>query len=121
MGRLMECETERAAADLTSCAKEFALKYGCNVLMKSHYSAVVSPAGVIRYNDSGNEALAKGGSGDVLAGLIAGLMAQKVKPFDAASLGAYLLGVSAEEVICFLRNRFAGATDIIDVISTEIQ
>lgn len=121
MGRLMQLDTDFVVQNFTNCALDFAEKHGCTVLLKSYYSVIVSPSGVIRYNDSGSIALAKGGSGDVLAGLVTGLMAQGVKPFDAASFGSYLLGVSAEDVMKVLKFRFAGASDIIDVISTELK
>lgn len=121
MARLMECEVQYVVDNFTSCAIDFAARYGCTVQLKSHYSVTVSPNGTVRYNDSGSDALAKGGSGDVLTGLITGLMAQGVKPYDSATLGAYMLGTSAENVIKLLKNRFACATDIVEAISSELQ
>ena len=50
-------------------------------------------------NLSGNNALAKGGSGDVLSGMIGGLLALQMPPFEAASLGVYLHGLTAEEYV----------------------
>lgn len=120
MGRLCKLETEEVIKRFSPTAIEFASKHGCCVLLKSASSIIVSAAGTIRYNDSGNSGLAKGGSGDVLAGIIAAMMAQGTKPFDAASLGSYLLGISAEKAIDFLHNRFIEATDIVDIIGNEL-
>ena len=120
MARLIGEKTEKVLKCFTNTALAFAEEYGCNVLLKSASSVLASPDGRVRYNDSGSSALAKGGSGDVLTGIITAFIAQGAAPFDAASLGAYLLGVSAEKAIDFLHNRFVCAGDVIDIISSEI-
>lgn len=117
--RLCACDTEEVLRGSTLKSMEFASEYGCFVLLKSSVSVIAAPDGRIRYNDSGNSALAKGGSGDVLAGLITGFAAQGAKPFNAASLGAYTLGISAEKALEFLNNRFVAATDIVDMIAAD--
>lgn len=120
MARLCECSVEEVLNRFSPCAIGFASRYGCTVLLKSASSIIVSPKGAIRYNDSGNDGLAKGGSGDVLTGIITGMLAQGAKPFDAASVGSYLLGICAEKAIDHLKNRFIEATDIVDIVDTEI-
>ena len=121
MARLTESSTEDIVRNFSPSAIEFAAKHGCTVLLKSASSIIVSPDGVVRYNDSGNDGLAKGGSGDVLTGIITAMLAQGAKPFDAATLGSYLLGTSAEKALDLLHNRFIEATDIIDVITEELK
>ena len=64
----------------------------------------------------GNPGLAKGGSGDVLSGLITALLAQSLKPFDAARAGAYLLGTSADRAVRLLNERMLLASDVIDMV-----
>lgn len=120
MARLTGRSVDEVIKNRTKTAIEFAAKYGVNVLLKSASSVLASPDGTIRYNDSGSSALAKGGSGDVLAGIITAFIAQGVKPFDAASLGAYVLGLSAEKAIDFLHNRFVTASDIIEIVSDDL-
>lgn len=120
MGRLIGLGPEEVAKELTSTALGYASKHGCCVLLKSASSVIASPAGELRYNDRGSSALAKGGSGDVLAGLITGVAAQGANLFDAATVGAYLLGVSAEECISFLRDRFLEAEDIVDIVASRL-
>ncbi|MCR5809710.1 MAG: NAD(P)H-hydrate dehydratase [Clostridiales bacterium] len=121
MARLMECDTEKVVKEFSATAIEFAARYGCCVLLKSASSIIVSPNGTVRYNDSGNSGLAKGGSGDVLAGIVTAMLAQGAKPFDAASIGSFLLGSSAEKALSFLHDRFILAGDITDIISSEIK
>ncbi|NLL63970.1 MAG: NAD(P)H-hydrate dehydratase [Ruminococcaceae bacterium] len=76
-------------------AVEFATQYGVTVLLKGPVTEVASSA-KIYLNSSGNVALAKGGSGDVLSGMIGGLLAQGLSSFDAASVGAYIHGRAAD-------------------------
>lgn len=66
------------------------------MLLKGHETVVASPEGRVYINTTGCSALAKGGSGDVLAGVIGSLLAQGYAPFDAASLGAYIHGAAGE-------------------------
>ncbi len=120
MARLTGTTVGFVKDNFTSSALSFAKEHGCAVLLKSEISVIVSPDGEIRYNDRGSSALSKGGSGDVLTGIMTGLLAQGASPFDAATLGAYLLGVSAEKAIELLDARFVCAGDIIDVIKSEI-
>lgn len=120
MARLTGEKVDHVVKYRTRVALDFAKANGVNVLLKSDSSVLASPDGTIRYNDSGSSALAKGGSGDVLAGIITAFIAQGVKPYDAASLGAYVLGLSAEKSIDFLHNRFVAASDIIEIVSNDL-
>ena len=88
--------------------------------MKNAVSVIVSPDGKIRYNRSGNPGLAKGGSGDVLTGIITAFLANGLSPFDAASAGAFLLGSTAETALSVLAERALTAIDIIDLISSDL-
>ena len=65
------------------------------MLLKGHRT-VVANGNEFRINDTGCSALAKAGSGDCLTGIIAGLLAQKVEPFDAAVFGAKIHGIAGE-------------------------
>ena len=75
----------------------FAKEYGVTVLLKNAVS-LIAEGDKLAVNTSGCSGQAKGGSGDVLSGLIAGLLAQGLTAFDAACAGAYLAGKSAELV-----------------------
>ncbi|MBR0135571.1 MAG: NAD(P)H-hydrate dehydratase, partial [Clostridia bacterium] len=111
MSRLTGVSIDKILSDPVGSARAFAQRYGCTVLLKNAVSVIASSDGMLRYNRSGNPGLAKGGSGDCLAGIITALLAQKLAPFDAASSGAYLLGASADEALSLLNTRVLTATD----------
>lgn len=94
--RLLNCELDKVLNDFDVCAKQISEIYNCVTVLKSHRTIVVSPSGEIYRNTTGNSALAKAGSGDVLAGMIAGLLAQKMNVFDASVLGVYLHGLAGD-------------------------
>ena len=73
-------------------ARAFAERTGICVVLKGHFTAVVTPGRKIYFNVSGNDGMAKGGSGDVLTGLITGLVAQGYLLPEAAIFGVYLHG-----------------------------
>ncbi len=121
MSRLCGKRTEDIVKDMTVTARDFSEEYGCTLLLKSASSVIASPGMPLRYNDSGNTGLAKGGSGDVLAGLITGMLAQGAASADAAAIGAFLLGSSAEKALDILHTRFITASDITEIIGSEIK
>ena len=94
--RLLNCTLEEILSDLEKSAKAITTKYNCVTVMKSHKTIVTSPDGEIYYNTTGSSALAKAGSGDVLTGIISGLLAQKMNIFDASCLGVYLHGLAGD-------------------------
>ncbi|MBE7007625.1 MAG: NAD(P)H-hydrate dehydratase [Ruminococcaceae bacterium] len=81
---------ELAKRDRTETAREFALSHGCVLVRKGHRTLVALPDGQVLENTCGGSALAKGGSGDVLTGLIASLLAQGADAARAALCGVWL-------------------------------
>ena len=92
-GRTLEELASRSRADY---ACEFAEKYGCCVVLKGHRTLIALPDGTLYRNTTGCSALSKGGSGDVLTGLIASLLCQGANTRDAAALGVWLHGRAGE-------------------------
>ena len=78
--------------DRVRAAREFAAAHGCILVLKGHRTLTATPEGNVLVNTTGNSGLAKGGSGDVLTGLIASLLAQGATPVQAAALGVWLHG-----------------------------
>lgn len=76
--------------------RAFSIKYQLVVLLKGAYTAISLPNGAIYFNSTGNPGMATAGSGDVLTGLILGLKAQGYASSEAAILGAYIHGLSAD-------------------------
>lgn len=77
-------------------AKEFALRYNVTLLLKGYHTVVASDSGETYVNRTGNPGMATAGSGDVLAGMIAGLMAQGMDGYEAACAGAALHGSAGD-------------------------
>ena len=97
--RLMGVSVAEVQVNRLGLAKRFAADTGTILLLKGRNTVIAAPDGRITVNTTGNNALSKAGSGDVLTGIIAGLAAQGVQPYDAAVLGAYLHGKCAEELV----------------------
>lgn len=72
--------------------RNFCIKYNLNIVLKGANTVICSPLGNCYFNPTGNPGMATGGSGDVLTGLIAGLLAQGYNPTEACILGTYLHG-----------------------------
>lgn len=83
------------------------------IVLKGHYSAVSTPEGSCFFNTTGNAGMASGGSGDVLTGIITGLMAQGYHSFHAAILGVYLHGLAGDLAAAEHSMESLSATDII--------
>lgn len=83
-------------ANRLQAVKEAAKAFSATVLLKGHDSLIATPKGEVWQNPTGSSALAKGGSGDVLAGLIGGLLAQGMTPEYATAVGAYLHGKAGD-------------------------
>ncbi|KAA0993918.1 NAD(P)H-hydrate dehydratase [Dyadobacter aurulentus] len=77
-------------------AREFAGKYQVIICLKGANTAVILPNGEVHFNSTGNPGMATGGTGDVLTGIITGLLAQKYSPAEAAILGVYQHGIAGD-------------------------
>lgn len=96
MSNLTGFTIEYIKNNLIDVAKDYAYKYNTVVVLKDSHSVIASPEGKICINITGTPAMSKGGSGDSLTGVIAGLMAQGLNAFDASCLGAYINGKAGE-------------------------
>ncbi len=98
MARLMNITlAEVNELDRITIAQEQAKVWHCIVLLKGAYTVIAAPDGRVTIMPFANPALAVGGSGDVLSGVIVGLLAQGIAPYEAACLGAYLHGSAAAQ------------------------
>lgn len=102
-------------------AKKISETFKCTTVLKSHKTIVCSKDGEIYTNNTGNSALAKAGTGDVLCGMISGFCAQKMRPFDAACLGVYLHGLAGELASTELTEYSVLASDLITYIPKAIK
>jgi len=93
--RLLGCDITDILKNPIKSAKDISKKYNCITVLKSH-NTIVTDGNILYKNSTGCSALAKAGSGDVLCGMIAGLIAQNMDIFDAAALGVYLHGLTGD-------------------------
>jgi NAD(P)H-hydrate epimerase len=76
--------------------KQLAKNLKSVVVLKGAYTSIASPDGRVFFNSSGNPGMAKGGSGDVLTGILTGLLAQPYEALEAAQLGVFLHGYAGD-------------------------
>ena len=96
MAKLTGLTVTQIQSNPSGVASDYAAKTGAVVVLKGHRTVIASPDGTIYENHTGNAGLARGGSGDVLTGIIAGLAAQGLSPLDAALCGVWLHGSAAD-------------------------
>lgn len=112
--RLSGLEVADIIAHQADAAIEFSLRYpGLTLVLKSHRT-VIARNGELSLNTAGNSGMAKGGSGDVLAGIIASLAAQGMKPFDAAAAGVHIHALAGDLAARELGKTAMLPSDIID-------
>ena len=96
MARLTGLAPAEIAADRPGVAARYAGAWGCTLVLKGHHTIVAAPDGRLWLNTTGNAGLARGGSGDVLAGMTAGLAACGLPAPEAAACAVWLHGAAAD-------------------------
>ncbi|MBZ0110895.1 MAG: NAD(P)H-hydrate dehydratase, partial [Thermoanaerobaculia bacterium] len=96
LARLLSVEVPRGHDERVERVREAAATTGSVVVLKGHRSLIADPEGNLAICPTGNDSLATGGSGDVLAGLLGGFLALGMRPWDAALRAVYLHGLAAD-------------------------
>lgn len=117
MARLLGAGKEKIASDPVAALKEVVAATHSVVLLKGAATLITGPDDVLYLNHYPNDGMATAGSGDVLAGMIGGLLGQRMKAFDATLLGVYLHSVAGEFAAKALGHRAMTAPDIVENIS----
>lgn len=117
MARLSGLEIEEIQADLTKAAEDYSEKYGVITVLKDAATVVVRKDEPIYINSSGCAAMAKAGSGDVLTGVLAALIAMGMEEGQAAVLGVYLHGLAGEAAEKALGENGVLARDLADSLA----
>jgi len=95
-------------------ARDFARRFAVITVLKGARTVVASPEGEVWINPTGNPGMASGGVGDVLTGIIASLIGQKVSPCEAARIGVYIHGLAGDIIRDKRGERGLVASDIIN-------
>jgi ADP-dependent NAD(P)H-hydrate dehydratase / NAD(P)H-hydrate epimerase len=118
-GEFALLQGNRVARDRFGAARALAADLGCVVLLKGPITIVADPAGDVLVTDTGDERLATAGTGDVLAGLVGALLAQRVPPIQAAAAAAWVHGMAARRG--FSRGLVAGdLPDLVPLVLEEL-
>ena len=121
LSRLMETEIGNILSEPEFWAQKCCEKYNCTTVLKLHKTIISNCENEIYINNTGNTALAHGGSGDVLCGMIAGLLAQGLNCFEASCLAVYLHGLAGEFASEILTEYSVLASDLINYIPKAIK
>ena len=116
MARLTGSTAAEVNSDREGTARSFSARFGVITVLKGAGTVIASPEGKILLNTTGNSGMATGGSGDVLAGMCASLLAQGGKPFDCAAAAVYLHGLAGDFTAKRLGKTSMLPSDIIDEI-----
>ena len=115
-GRLANLETGAVQKDRRGIASRFAKTWNKVVVLKGAGTVIAAPDGRITLNPIATPALASGGTGDVLAGLIGGLMAQKLPAFEAAVTGVHIHSVAGTDLEASMGQAGVLASDLLPQI-----
>ena len=123
MARLCHTDVSEVMANTVGFATAFAEKNSLICVLKDHETIVAdgNDSSRVYLNKSGNSGMSTGGSGDVLTGIIAALIAQGLPMYEAATLGVYVHGLAGDAASDDLGEYSVMASDIIDHISTIIK
>lgn len=121
MATLTDTSIAHVQQDRIATARQWATRWNSTLALKGAHTVVAEPGGLVRVSPFANPALASGGTGDVLTGIIAGLMAQGLTPFEATCCGVYLHGEAAEAVRRARGDTGTLASDLIERLPETIR
>ena len=120
MARLTNTAVSILKKDRIGTAQQFASKYGVTLVFKGAPTVTSDPNGNLWVNSTGNPGMATGGMGDVLTGIIAGLMAQGIPSESAAALGVYIHGLAGDIAAERLGMHGLTASDVLKAVPQAI-
>ena len=121
MSRLCGAPIDEIQADRLDITRRFAAEWHQTIVLKGAYTVIATTDGRCAISPFANPGLATAGTGDVLAGAIAGLLAQGLEPFEAACLGVYLHGEAGEMIRNMLGDAGMIASDLLQALPVVIK
>jgi len=119
--RLTNTPSAEINSNRVGVSRTFAKGYNCILVLKGAPTVIAAPDGKVYLNPTGNSGLATGGTGDVLTGLICGLIAQGAEPLNAAICGVYLHGLAADIGALELTEYGLAASDLLKFLPYAIR
>ncbi|NLV39979.1 MAG: NAD(P)H-hydrate dehydratase [Candidatus Hydrogenedentes bacterium] len=117
MARLTGLSTAEIQETRETAALHYAEKWNAVVVLKGWHTVIAAPDGRAAVNPTGNQGMASGGSGDVLAGLLGGLLAQGMDPWEAACAAVYVHGLAGDIAVRGVSPRALTAGDLVRGLS----
>jgi len=121
MARLIRSTAKEVQEDRIGISRNFSQSHRVYLILKGHRTLIATPKGEIFINPTGNPGLASGGTGDVLTGMIGGLICQGFEILPSLQISVYLHGLAGDDVAQELGEKSLIATDIIKKIPTLLQ
>ncbi|MFC2060001.1 NAD(P)H-hydrate dehydratase, partial [Chloroflexota bacterium] len=121
MARLVGVSVDEVQSDRAGIARRVAREWHKTIVLKGAYTVIAAPDGQVKISPIANPGLASAGTGDVLAGIIAGLVAQGLSLFNAAACGVYLHGQAGEMIKAEMGDAGTIATDLLPVLPLVIK
>ena len=120
MARLMQVSTEKVQARRAHFAEAAAKRFRATLLLKGACTIIAEKGRPLTVNPTGNPGMASGGTGDVLTGMVAGLIAQGLLPFEAAAAATYLHGLAGDIAAARVGEASMVASDLLDALPSAI-
>jgi NAD(P)H-hydrate epimerase len=121
MARLTGLSTQEIQSDRVTFARHFAKSHAVILVLKGEKTVIAHPDGIIAVNPTGNSGMASGGMGDVLTGMIAGVIAQNIMPGNAVETAVYIHGM-ASDILQRNKGRIGFmASDVIETIPLALR
>jgi len=121
LARLLGVATADIVEDRLGSVRRAARQSGAIVILKGHLTLIADPEGGVYVNPTGNPGMATGGSGDVLTGLIAALLAQGLEPLAAAQLGTFVHGMAGDSAAVAVGERSLAAGDLLGFVPSSFE
>jgi len=121
LARLMDASIGEVQARRTEFAERAAARFQSVVILKGACSVIAEPGRPLAISPTGNPGLATGGTGDVLTGMVAGLIAQGLLPFEAGAAAAYLHGLAGDLVADRVGEPYLLAGDVLSAIPESVR
>ena len=120
MGRLMGVSTDKVQGNRKHFAEAAANRFGSVIILKGACALIAETGRPLTVNPTGNPGMATGGTGDVLTGMVAGLIAQGLLPFEAAAAATYLHGLAGDVAAAELGEASLLAGDLLETLPEAI-
>ena len=116
MGRLTGTTSKEIQKSRVDYARDFTIKNRCYLILKGARSLIATPEGRVYINPTGNPGMSSGGMGDILTGVISGLLSQKYSPEEACTLGTFIHGLAGDIMAEIIGKSGITATDVADSV-----